>query len=103
TERRLRLFPRLEQGLFRPLRDRRLIGSNAVEAFEYRPYAGSGYGYGFLNILNRLVHSALAFLHSGVRTVPAVPAKREPAYSRLHPPRNLPAKSRSFNAWNGSD
>src|SRR5271165_3851907 len=70
---RLRLFPRLEQGFFRPLGNRRGIRSDPVEAFKYRPRSGRGNGHGLLNIFNRLMHSALAFLHSGVRTIPTVP------------------------------
>src|ERR1700682_983677 len=73
AERRLRLFPRLEQGLIGPLRSRRRIRRNAVEAFKNCPCAGGGNRHGLLNIFDRLVHSALAFLNSGVRTVPAVP------------------------------
>ncbi len=73
AQRRLRLFPRLEQRLVRPLRSWRLIRSNAVEALKNCPCACGGNGHGLLNVFNRLVHSALAFLSSGVRTVPAVP------------------------------
>ncbi len=65
TEGRLRFFPGLEQGFFGPLRNRRLIGSNAVESFKNCPCAGGGNGHGLLNIFDRLVHSALAFLHFG--------------------------------------
>src|SRR4029077_12793103 len=73
AERRLRLFPRLEQGLIGPLRSRRRIRRNAVQAFKNCPCARGGNRHGLLNIFNRLVHSALAFLNSGVRTVPAAP------------------------------
>src|SRR5258708_36836806 len=73
AERRLRLFPRLEQGLIGPLRSRRRIRSNAVQAFKNCPCARGGNGYGLLNIFDRLMHSALAFFSSGVRTIPAAP------------------------------
>src|SRR5208337_4461619 len=73
AERRLRFFPGLEQGLVGPLRNRRHIRSNAVQAFKHCPYACGGNGHGLLDILNRLVHSALAFLSSRVRPIPAVP------------------------------
>src|SRR5260370_29563446 len=73
AERRLRLFPRLEQRLIGPLRSRRRIRSNAVEAFKNCPCAGGGNCNGLLDILDRLMHSALAFLSSGVRTTPGVP------------------------------
>src|SRR5260370_13098160 len=69
----LRLFPGVEEGLVRPLRNRRRSRRNAVQAFKNSPCARGGNRHGRLDIFNRLVHSALAFLSSGVRTVPAVP------------------------------
>src|ERR1700682_3315746 len=73
AERRLRLFPGLEQGLIGPLRSRRRIRRNAVQAFKHCPCARGGNRHGLLNIFDRLMHSALAFLNSGVRTVPRTP------------------------------
>ena len=73
AQRRLRLFPGLKQGLVGPLWSRRHIRSNAVQAFKNGPCARGGNRHGLLNIFDRLVHSALAFLNSGVRTVPVVP------------------------------
>ena len=59
---RLGFFPSLQQRFFGPLRGRRRIGSNAVQAFKDGPCARGGDGDGLLDVLNRLMHSALAFL-----------------------------------------
>src|SRR6266852_4116289 len=58
AERRLRLFPGLEQGFIGPFGSRRRIRSNAVQAFKDGPCAGGGNCYGLLDILDRLMHSA---------------------------------------------
>jgi len=97
TQRRLRFFPGLEQRLLRPLWDRSIIRSNAVEALKDCPCAGGGNRHDLLDIFDRLVHSALAFLHLGVRTVPR-PRERS-LTKKTYPRINL----EGFDAWNGSD
>ncbi len=101
AERRLRLFPGLEQRLVGPLGNRRRIRSNAIQAFKDCPRAGGGNGHGLLNIFDRLMHSALAFLHSGVRTVPTVP-RTGTCVKRLVHEETYHVKPRSFDAWSGS-
>ncbi len=58
AQRRLRLFVRLQQRLFRPLRRGRRIRLDAVQALEYCPSPLGGDDDCFFNVLDRLAHGS---------------------------------------------
>src|SRR5580700_6051184 len=62
AQRRLRLFVRLEQRFFRPLRRRRRIRLDAIQALEYRPCPLGGDDNCFLYVLDRLAHDSFWLL-----------------------------------------
>ena len=64
TQRRLRFLIRLEQRLFRPLRRRRRIRLNSIQALEYRPCALGCDDNCFLYVLDRLAHVSVWLLAS---------------------------------------
>ena len=59
AQRGLGLFPRLEQGLFRPFRREARVLADLIELIEDEPSRPGGVGQSFLGVFDRLVHRCL--------------------------------------------